>query len=869
MKKSLAEIRGKIEELKNGAHFYRADMHLPVELFINERDACMEAIREKKVHIVSLVGERLDDIILALDDLNTGKLDFHPLIGYWLKIRWPNEDIGILALYDAPHSDYKIKKLIDYLDYEEETQTIKDEKSISKILELIHSDNGLAIYCPYHKEQIENLQENKRLLISLKEDGFDGIDLYSKENLDLYMDEASGFSSVAGFLSSRAKKIEEIGKTVTYMKMITPCFEGVQASLKDTISRTRLSDDFATPFHRIVGIQVEGNFFEDQPFHFNPNLNCILGGKGTGKTSVIELLRFAFHLKYPLDLKNYILRNEDQYLDFLLKEGTVYVVIENANGTQFLISRSILDEEPHVYTEKGEEIFTDFSSGGIFSIDIIGWSEIEYRSQNPREILKMIDLCDSKFFRLRKEIELVKEEIYDFGNELIEVRREGAVNLKKLKELMGKKEELQLLKESEFHQLVENYDIRIRRNFLLDSAIQSMEEWIGNLNFQLNNDSYTQFKEFAKTKSLYVPEVNDLLKEIDEEYNKSFPKAHAAASKLSKKLTKLVETLLDKKKKLEVANEKEYQETLKEKRKHGSVIKDLIKKITSISYQIQQIPMVRKNQLEIQERFQEMRDCLALKIQELTELLKEQQIKREEVTKIINSDLIPDVNIRYHEFYLKPEFSAQFEILCNEYPDEKYRSILHEKMLRMENQLLRLCDFNFITNKKSLMDTLMVNEKQAVSISRFLVKNFLIILQIMTFDFDPLPELSFRGRPVHQLSAGQRCTTVLPVLLTIGNHPLVIDQPEDNLDNAYIFEQIVQPMRKRLKGKRQILLVTHNPNIPVSGDAEMAFIMEANDSNGWVKLSGYIDDEQTHAEIQNILEGGTEAFHIRQQKYGY
>jgi ABC-type lipoprotein export system ATPase subunit len=77
-----------------------------------------------------------------------------------------------------------------------------------------------------------------------------------------------------------------------------------------------------------------------------------------------------------------------------------------------------------------------------------------------------------------------------------------------------------------------------------------------------------------------------------------------------------------------------------------------------------------------------------------------------------------------------------------------------------------------------------------------------------------------------QLSTGQKCTTILPILLLESENPLLVDQPEDNLDNAFIYETVVKSLREA-KGKRQLIFVTHNPNIPVLGDSERVFVLRS------------------------------------------
>ena len=76
-------------------------------------------------------------------------------------------------------------------------------------------------------------------------------------------------------------------------------------------------------------------------------------------------------------------------------------------------------------------------------------------------------------------------------------------------------------------------------------------------------------------------------------------------------------------------------------------------------------------------------------------------------------------------------------------------------------------------------------------------------------------------KPSTQLSTGQKCTTILPILLLESENPLLIDQPEDNLDNSFIFEAVVANIQT-VKATRQLIFVTHNPNIPVLGEAEQS-----------------------------------------------
>jgi len=116
------------------------------------------------------------------------------------------------------------------------------------------------------------------------------------------------------------------------------------------------------------------------------------------------------------------------------------------------------------------------------------------------------------------------------------------------------------------------------------------------------------------------------------------------------------------------------------------------------------------------------------------------------------------------------------------------------------------------------------------------------------------------------LSTGQKCTTILPILLMKSENPLMVDQPEDNLDNRFIYDTIVNSIH-RVKPHRQLVLVTHNPNISVLGEAEKVFVLTSNGAQARKANEGSVD--QCKAEIVNLLEGGEEAFIRRKERYSY
>lgn len=123
-------------------------------------------------------------------------------------------------------------------------------------------------------------------------------------------------------------------------------------------------------------------------------------------------------------------------------------------------------------------------------------------------------------------------------------------------------------------------------------------------------------------------------------------------------------------------------------------------------------------------------------------------------------------------------------------------------------------------------------------------------------------------RPITQGSIGQRSTAILSLLLSAGDQPLVIDQPEDDLDNQYVYDVVVRLLRKR-KFSRQIIIATHNANIPVNGDAELILALGLHDRLGALRTKGSIDRPDVKDAVSLIMEGSAEAFRLRRERYGY
>ena len=124
-------------------------------------------------------------------------------------------------------------------------------------------------------------------------------------------------------------------------------------------------------------------------------------------------------------------------------------------------------------------------------------------------------------------------------------------------------------------------------------------------------------------------------------------------------------------------------------------------------------------------------------------------------------------------------------------------------------------------------------------------------------------------RRLDDLSGGQRVSLLLSLLLEASDErPLIIDQPEDELDNRFLFDTVL-PALKRLKGRRQIVVTTHNANIVVNGDADQVIQLEATANRGRIACAGAIEEPAVRDAIVRTVDGGDEAFRLRRLKYGF
>ena len=172
-------------------------------------------------------------------------------------------------------------------------------------------------------------------------------------------------------------------------------------------------------------------------------------------------------------------------------------------------------------------------------------------------------------------------------------------------------------------------------------------------------------------------------------------------------------------------------------------------------------------------------------------------------------------------------------------------------------------------DEQELIDKAGINPNQAIAVIDAYADR-MRQCELETVELTDRPSIELLDGEVYKdslsLSTGQKCTAVLPIIMLDSANPLLIDQPEANLDNRFMVTTIVNSIRK-VKSRRQLIFVTHNPNIPVLGQADRVFVLASDGRHGRIARVGTVED--CREDIVTLLEGGREAFMERKERYGY
>ncbi|WP_273274528.1 TrlF family AAA-like ATPase [Maribacter polysiphoniae] len=641
-------------------------------------------------------------------------------------------------------------------------------------------------------------------------------------------------------VGSDAHKEEELFSRYTWIKSETS-FDGLKQILFEPEYRVFLGTNapFPPPI-RINKISLDfpvDSKFENESFclsgkneiNLSPNFTCIIGGRGAGKSTILNLI----HEK--------------------LKPG------EN----QFFSTKKIRDVNGNVLSiEESVEIDNDADEKYI---EFLSQNEIEDFAQDPQKLTNAVYgriIKRDELGLIRNKEEVLKKSLITYQKHLINVK--GIETLKaeleqKRKELGTNKKLVESFSSDEYKRInTELKDKGQQVNKLITSKEQ-YEKLISDLsNF---HGKYNQID----PSNQYALEIDKIVKEI-----KGITDSTASVD-FTSSINNISELEIQLK-----AKKDELRQYLSDK----GLTEENLKDISNANIQINSL------EIEIQKRTHTI-NALQKEIDEFDESFATSASSDYKTEIEIQIKSISSILENLNNTSVKP-ISLNFdfdEAAANEKVFSDFKKLFEGQLVRANykgdgilKEILFCITPTNITTKEVFIESLR-NYTSSSNAKGFLIELFNVdsnfnaykLLAKMTFlnyiDFKKV-KVQYDGRPIEKSSFGQRCTAVLVILLLLGNNPIIIDEPEAHLDSLLISNYLVEVIKDR-KRSRQIVFATHNANFVVNGDAELIHILSIDEINQSTIIKSTTIENQETRETLIGLEGGFEAFKKRENKYQY
>ena len=670
---------------------------------------------------------------------------------------------------------------------------------------------------------------------------------------------------IATIWTSDTRRIDELGKCSTWIKLGAPTIEGLRQAFLDPESRIRHPDDYVgAKYPRLVSVRWEGaGFFADQEIHFNENLNCLIGGKGAGKSAVIESLRFAFGLDPAPEFKD----QTRSLIKAVLPAGaTVRVVLESGEPkTTYSVERLAGGYAPVVRDADGE-ILADVQPVHLQLPAIYGQKEIYGIAQKRNDQLAVLDdfvgdpigKLDATESACLKELEKNASSLDALYDDLESIDE----RLKELPKLQEMKKRYELLGITE----------KLRRKTTLAANVEKLKRAQKKLTAFAEN---AKQQSVAKLASEYadLPVGEPLKAELDEarrlvlatatDWQTATTTVATVATKRASRIGELITAT-----NAEVEKENDACQTILAELadEYPDVELNDYMELESQIAELLPLKAERREQAAGEKQLVAKRKAL---LERLRKIRAERFKHRLQTAQSITGRLTRILRI-------KVEFQGGVDSVRG-YLDT-LKTGVQKKTL---DALVTHADFSlpaFVAALEQGADRLVemfeITDANAKRISeaigraeRFELETF-DLPDAISIEFNVAPAGEPQYRTLAQLSVGQKSTAILLLLLLNDDQPFIIDQPEDDLDNRFIYEDIVTRLRGS-KEQRQFIVATHNANIPVLGDAEQIVVLNATSDATKVECCGSIDDPAVQQNVKNILEGGQQAFELRRKKYGF
>jgi len=661
------------------------------------------------------------------------------------------------------------------------------------------------------------------------------------------------------------------------VKMTQPCFAAFKVAFLDPGSRIRLNSQAPeSPVSKILTMAVSGGYLDGLKIGFSEHLNAVIGGRGTGKSTLLECLRYVLDIppkgKQAQKLHLEIIREN---LGKAAGRIEVEIVSSAQHGKRYRVTRRY-GELPVVREMNGNEqgnVSTLQPRDLMPRIDIYGQNEIYELAQDEQSRTKLLDrflpedgsitqLNDELKKGLRENQQKLVKTLGDYDDLQAQVAR-----LPKLEEqLLGFKAlgiQEKLAKTPLFARERQIAERAAEEHSSLRHALLGLEETLPDLTF-INDKALESLPNAA----LLSP-MRATLGSLKQSFEKHL---QAMQAELAEGETQLMAQVDVWRRSLKLG-EDELEKALrslptlagKSGQEVGTAYQRLLQDIERIR------PLTARtvtfDKLLVQQR-QERRNLLA----ELSDLRARHIQQLQQAAKKLNRRLAGKLKVEVvaeadraplKTFLLESGLEGVGErrlAWIDERESVQPTALAQSVREGSANLQIDWALTPLVADALSKLSPSRLMELEALELAHRVD----ISLNVSHSDAEPV------FKPLNRLSTGQQCTAILHLLLLENSDPLIMDQPEDNLDNAFIADRIVHELRDA-KGNRQFLFATHNANIPVFGDAEWIGVFTASESQGSLgfEAQGSIDVPVIRDQVASILEGGRDAFIQRKEKYEF
>ncbi|MCY4170330.1 MAG: PHP domain-containing protein [Bacteroidetes bacterium] len=663
-------------------------------------------------------------------------------------------------------------------------------------------------------------------------------------------------------------------RVFSWIKMSKISIKGLRQAFLDPGSRVRLNprhENLEFDKHpEISYLEWKGGLLNDIKIHLNTNLNVLIGGRGTGKSTLIESIRAVLELESGAELTQ---EAHEGIIKNVLCNGTkitMGVRIYNPTLKEYIFERT-LPNHSLVLDHQGE--ITNFAPTDIFPVvEIFGQNEISELTRSNLKLTRLLERFSSKDERLSERKEFLKNELRKNRHDLCETLSESMRTEDRLASLPLLEERLNHFEEAGLEGKLKMQSIFVREEHWLDSVVeqlQSRKEILNAINHELPTDKHLfdhHTQGHFSNEDILNKAIN-ILAQLNENIENVLAQL-IVAFQLAEENVDVIRSTWNERK-------QQFQKT------YESILRELQKS----SIDGEEFIQIKKN-IEKLRPLQAKHKYLKVLINEFTvereTLLTEWENVKDQEFQILKK-ASKKVNRKLHN-------RVKVEVLPNSSREPLYQLLRNhikgrfsESIEKLESETsLSLSHFvsTCRSGSKKLSEVFGIPIRQAELISNLSEE---VLMRIEEVEFLPTTNLSLNTslkqdlthwRKLEDLSTGQKATAVLLLLLIDSDIPLIVDQPEDDLDNRFITGEIIPKVRQE-KQKRQFIFSTHNANIPVLGDAEMIIGLSADVENDKLRTLifpehvGSIDSDSIRDLVEDILEGGRDAFENRRRKYGF